>query len=118
MFCTSKEQETCDVEKRTCEGCFYNEEIPTPDNPIPIEKQVEYYYDTGEEMLIKGYKDMNKDIDLLNKVIDTMLLDLCQYGPAGYFNKIRIYCGNDSVYIDPMKTLKEYYFKKVRGEKE
>lgn len=23
MFCTPKEQETCDVEKRGCEGCFY-----------------------------------------------------------------------------------------------
>ena len=24
MFCTSKEQETCRVEKRGCEGCFYS----------------------------------------------------------------------------------------------
>lgn len=24
MFCTSKEQETCDVEKRGCEGCYYS----------------------------------------------------------------------------------------------
>lgn len=27
MNCTNKEQETCDVEKRTCEGCYYNDEI-------------------------------------------------------------------------------------------
>lgn len=24
MFCTSKEQETCEVEKYGCEGCYYN----------------------------------------------------------------------------------------------
>ena len=23
MFCTSREQDTCDFEKRGCEGCFY-----------------------------------------------------------------------------------------------
>lgn len=26
MNCTNKQQETCDVEKRTCKGCYYNEE--------------------------------------------------------------------------------------------
>ena len=26
MFCTSKEQETCEVEKRGCEGCYYNKD--------------------------------------------------------------------------------------------
>ena len=26
MKCTNKEQETCEVEKRTCEGCYYNDE--------------------------------------------------------------------------------------------
>lgn len=36
-------------------------EYPTPDNPVPIEQQMEYYYDTGEEMLIKGYKDITKN---------------------------------------------------------
>ena len=25
--CTNKEQETCDVEKRGCEGCYYNRKI-------------------------------------------------------------------------------------------
>ena len=24
MFCTSKEQESCEVEKRGCKGCYYN----------------------------------------------------------------------------------------------
>jgi retron-type reverse transcriptase len=116
MFCTDKEKETCDVEKRGCKGCYYIREVPTPDNPIPIEKQTEYYYDTGEEMLIKGYKDMNKELDLLNKVIDIMLLDICKYAPATHYNKIRLVFGNDGVYIDPMKTMKEYYFKKAREE--
>lgn len=27
MFCTSKEQQTCDVEKRGCEGCYYNKDL-------------------------------------------------------------------------------------------
>lgn len=68
MFCTSKEQETCDVEKQGCEGCYYNKEVPTPDNPIPIEKQAEYYYDTGEKMLIKGYKDMELTKDEMKMI--------------------------------------------------
>lgn len=28
MFCTSKERETCEVEKRGCEGCYYENETP------------------------------------------------------------------------------------------
>ena len=39
-FCTSKEQETCDVEKRGCEGCFYN----NPKNNVKREGNI-----NGEE---------------------------------------------------------------------
>ena len=35
MFCTSKEQETCDVEKRTCEGCYYSQSKPLDITEIP-----------------------------------------------------------------------------------
>ena len=31
MNCTNKQQETCDVEKRTCKGCYYNDEIKVGD---------------------------------------------------------------------------------------
>lgn len=27
MTCTSKEQETCNVEKRGCKGCYYNKKL-------------------------------------------------------------------------------------------
>ena len=26
MFCTNKEQDTCRVEKMTCEGCFFSKD--------------------------------------------------------------------------------------------
>lgn len=29
--CTEKEQETCDVEKRGCEGCYYNKQSESED---------------------------------------------------------------------------------------
>lgn len=34
MLCTSKEQETCDVEKRGCEGCYYNKEDLSKKKPL------------------------------------------------------------------------------------
>lgn len=27
MKCTEKEQESCNVEKRGCKGCFYNDDL-------------------------------------------------------------------------------------------
>ena len=59
--CSTDKWDDCREEKLGCNGCYYNKNFPTPDNPIPIEEQMEYYYDTGEEMLIKGYKDITKE---------------------------------------------------------
>lgn len=64
MFCTSNEQETCEVEKRGCEGCFYNKEVPTPDNPISIElerrspqSEAKYWNEKYIDTLLKLFKE-------------------------------------------------------------
>lgn len=49
MNCTNKEQETCDVEKRGCEGCYYNEKT-TDEN----EKNIEFWEEERQKALIKG----------------------------------------------------------------
>lgn len=33
MKCTDKERETCNVEKMTCKGCYYEEEQPIKYTP-------------------------------------------------------------------------------------
>ena len=38
MKCTNKEQETCEVEKRGCEGCFYYQEEEEEVNEQKVSK--------------------------------------------------------------------------------
>ena len=55
MKCTNKEQETCEVEKRTCEGCYYN------DKDIDLTTvYMSGFYDGEKKWKDKIYKKINE----------------------------------------------------------
>ena len=105
------------------------EEYPTPTNPIPIEKETKiiklekrdpqseakYWNQKYTETLLKLLKEKEKN-KKLEVVADMMVEDICIYATENHYNAVRRNFGNDGVYIRPKETMKEYYFKKARGE--
>ena len=58
MFCTDKEWETCNKEKMTCEGCFYNN-----DKNKKEEKEMRRF-EYVDRVLSTGYEMKNPDFNL------------------------------------------------------
>lgn len=52
MFCTSKEQQTCDVEKQGCEGCYYNND----ENVVNQMKEFVEYIKANEDKVNKSHE--------------------------------------------------------------
>ena len=71
MYCTSKERETCEVEKRGCVGCFYND--------IAIENEIAFIenedlrnskLEIAIKNMIAAYRASTERIKELEKVLD------------------------------------------------
>lgn len=71
MFCTSKERETCDVEKRGCEGCFYMNEEKV--KIIELERrdpqsEAKYWNQKYTETLLKLFNEEEKNKKLIEGI--------------------------------------------------
>ena len=157
MFCTDKERQTCDVEKRGCEGCYYKgvseEDILEECNELAKnehhelgdcwdeeysakaikgliklynqEKEKNKKLEEEKEGWIKGYSQASEDVvdatihsieqkDFYEAAIDLMAEDLFESQERSTnicWNK-NYECGN----VCDKNCVKEYYFKKARGE--
>lgn len=91
--------------------------IPSPTNPVPIEKQMDDYQDLGECV------DLNcTTIDKLYKIIDLMAQDIANSSIDE--DMCRQYKMKDDCYVDCYKDydntacvecVKIYYYKKVKS---
>lgn len=79
MFCTPKEQETCDVEKRGCEGCYYSyeENIINRVKRRINELKLDYAIDNLDLVAIEGLlnlynQEKEKINDLQGRIIDAV----------------------------------------------
>lgn len=70
IWCTPKEQETCDVEKRGCEGCYYENE--TPEKKIERLEIVKDMLD-GELKLLRDELQQEKE---KNKKLEKEIIEL------------------------------------------
>lgn len=77
MKCTNKEQETCELEKRGCKGCYYNNDI---DQDINIHNKEKMSF--GEiidnlfrqpEFLIKKFSEMYRECQKVNQELEIKL---------------------------------------------
>ena len=61
MFCTSNEWDKCDIEKRGCEGCFYEDEKYLVER---IKNMID-----KEKLELNGFAEHSNYIDILERNI-------------------------------------------------
>lgn len=67
MKCTIDEQETCDVEKRGCEGCYYD------DKGERMMDILQSFVDIAEAAIKNGeYEDLKGDVEATKWAIETI----------------------------------------------
>lgn len=129
MFCTPKEQETCDVEKRGCEGCYYMNEGNKLKNieeilelcreELPYNEDISATLDCEDlkslECLYKIYQQEKEKNKKLEEVIDMMAEDLVKVPTNDYMSETQQEIAR---YInkhlkEKKETIKQYYFKKA-----
>lgn len=78
MFCTPKEQETCDVEKRTCEGCYYmnEEKIINRIKYRVNELKLAYAIDNIDLEAIQGLLNLYQQAKEKNKKLEEKIIKL------------------------------------------
>lgn len=92
MFCTEKERKTCNVEKMTCEGCYYNNE----NNYLESKEAYELYF-RGNPTLEKEVRNLikrNKELEeIKNSKLDKYLhnnLWICKDLAENYIHKSKV----------------------------
>ena len=71
MKCTIKEQETCELEKRGCEGCYYNTDKEIEDlNDFAdlLRPEQRYYTNLIKKVIEERLKDREKIKELDKKI--------------------------------------------------
>ena len=79
MKCTNKEQETCESEKRGCEGCYYNNDIEKDVNIHHNDKEKTSFGEIIDNLLenpaimIKQFSKMLEDYKNVNEELQIKL---------------------------------------------
>lgn len=76
MICTDKEQETCEVEKRSCKGCFYSTDIEQ------TKANLKEYLKFCEEQGFEQDRDIRTILNYVDTLENTCLH--CGNGKAAY----------------------------------